>query len=295
MMPSGTPPLFLQGLSVQARFYIFLALSIFLILIDSRLRVLDNFRSTVSMLIAPMAQLTDVPILAIEKSKTYFVSKATLGLENHRLQEENQRLSLQNAQIKALEQENNELRTLVHALPRSSNQVITAEVLGQVSDPFTKRIRINRGQKDGILVGMPVIGSTGVIGQISRVVQNSAEITLLTDHTQKLSVFNVRTKRNLILSGTGAHTTQLQFIEPDQDIQVGDILRTTGLDHIFPAQIYAGRISAIQYTPGDTYQVVEVEAPSFDHLNFVSILLVNPHPTAELEQHFQDSRRETVR
>lgn len=294
-MPSGTPPLFLQGLSIQARFYIFLALSIFLILIDSRLRVLDNFRSTVSTLIAPMAQLTEVPSLVIEKSKTYFVSKATLYLDNQRLQEENQRLSLQNAQLTALEQENNALRELVHALPRSSSQVITAEVLGMVSDPFSKRIRINRGSQDGILVGMPVIGSTGVIGQISRVIQKSSEITLLTDHTQKLSVFNSRTKKNFILSGTGSHTTQLQFIEPNQDIKIGDILRTTGLDRIFPAQIYAGRISNIQYTPGDTYQVVEVEAPAFDHLDFVSILLVNPQPMADWDKPNQDSRRTTLR
>lgn len=282
-MEYGPPPLFRQGLSTRLRFILFLLASVLLILIDGRFRALDDFRSAISDLTAPIVRALEWPGEAVASASEYFVSKATLREENQRLTEENQRLSLSVAHLTEMQQENERLRKLVNSVPRTASQVVTAEVLGHMPDPFTRRLRINLGRDDGLLVGMPVIAADGVVGQVSRVVRKSAEVNLLTDHRQQLSVFVARTGENYVLGGNGTDHTDLLFVLPGADLHEGDVLLTSGLDHVFPRHIRAGVIRRITHRPGETYARVEVDMPDYDDMQFVTVILVDPNPTAELE------------
>lgn len=279
----GPPPLFRQGLPARLRFILFLFASVLLILIDGRFRALDDFRSAISDVTAPMVRALEWPGEAVSSASEYFVSKARLRDENQRLTEENQRLSLAVAHLTEMQQENERLRRLVNAVPRTASQVVTAEVLGHMPDPFTRRLRINLGSDDGLLVGMPVIAADGVVGQVSRVVHKSAEVKLLTDHRQQLSVFVARTGEHYVLGGNGSDLTNLLFVLPGADLKEGDALLTSGLDHIFPRNILAGTVRSVSHEPGETYARVEVAMPDYDDAQFVTVILVDPNPTAELD------------
>ena len=167
-----------------------------------------------------------------------FTSRARqiLQQKNRRLTEENQLLQLKAARLDEMTHENERLRALVNAVPRSFSQVVTAEVIGRVADPFTNRIQINVGEIEGLQTGMPVIGAFGALGQISRVVAHAAEVTLLTDHRQQIAVMNERTGALFIASGTGDGLLDVLFVLPKADIKLGDRLVTSGLDHLLPAQ-----------------------------------------------------------
>lgn len=283
-MEYGPPPLFRQGLPARLRFILYLLASVLLILIDGRFRALDDFRSAISDLTAPVVRALELPGEIIAGGSEYFVSKARLREENQRLTEENQRLSLAVAHLTEMQQENERLRKLVNSVPRTASQVVTAEILGRMPDPFTRRFRINLGSDDGLQVGMPVIAAEGVVGQVSRVVRNSAEVNLLTDHRQQLSVFVARTGQHYILGGNGTDHTDLLFVLPGADIQEGDVLLTSGLDHVFPRHIRAGVVESVSHKPGDTYACVEVAMPDYDDIQFATVILVDPNPTAELDQ-----------
>lgn len=288
-MEYGPPPLFRQGISVRVRFLLSVLLAIILILIDGRLRAVDGFRSALVSFTSPLVEVVGAPARLLTQSEDYFVSKRNLTAENARLKEENQLLLLRAARQQELEEENKRLRKLVEATPRTTSRTRTAEVVGIVSDPFVKRLQINLGERDGITTGMPVIGVYGVLGQIGRTVAHLSEVRLLTEQHQQISVVNARTGVHYIANGTGETDLDLLFVRLHEDVKVGDQLVTSGFDKVFPRNLMVATIRSVTHVPGETYQrVTATPAAINDDIQFATIILTDPNPTAALQEKSMD-------
>lgn len=284
-MAYGAPPLFRQGVSIRARFLFFLMLSLAVILVDVRLRALDDFRSALTSFLTPFKEVVQLPGLFIENSAGYFISKKNLNEEIQRLTKENQLLQLDAARMEEMRQENENLRHLVSALAATTDHVVTTEVIGRPADPFSRRIQIAAGALDGVQVGMPVIGPFGVLGQVSRTVSHQSEVTLISDHKSRISVINNRTGQIFLLAGTGdSGLLTVAFAQPSADLQPGDELVTSGLDHLYPKAVLTAIVKSSTYVPGEAYRRVEATAAAdLTDVQFATVVLVNPHPTAELD------------
>lgn len=284
-MAYGAPPLFRQGVSIRARFLFFLMLSLAVILVDGRLRALDDFRSALTSFLTPFKEVVQLPGLFIENSAGYFISKKNLNEEIQRLTKENQLLQLDAARMEEMRQENENLRHLVSALAATTDHVVTTEVIGRPADPFSRRIQIAAGTLDGVQVGMPVIGPFGVLGQVSRTVSHQSEVTLISDHKSRTSVINNRTGQIFLLAGTGdSGLLTVAFAQPSADLQPGDELVTSGLDHLYPKAVLTAIVKSSTYVPGEAYRRVEATAAAdLTDVQFATVVLVNPHPTAELD------------
>ena len=284
-MAYGAPPLFRQGVSIRARFLFFLMLSLAVILVDGRLRALDDFRSALTSFLTPFKEVVQLPGLFIENSAGYFISKKNLNEEIQRLTKEYQLLQLDAARMEEMRQENENLRHLVSALAATTDHVVTTEVIGRPADPFSRRIQIAAGALDGVQVGMPVIGPFGVLGQVSRTVSHQSEVTLISDHKSRISVINNRTGQIFLLAGTGdSGLLTVAFAQPSADLQPGDELVTSGLDHLYPKAVLTAIVKSSTYVPGEAYRRVEATAAAdLTDVQFATVVLVNPHPTAELD------------
>lgn len=284
-MAYGAPPLFRQGVSIRARFLFFLMLSLAVILVDGRLRALDDFRSALTSFLTPFKEVVQLPGLFIENSAGYFISKKNLNEEIQRLTKENQLLQLDAARMEEMRQENENLRHLVSALAATTDHVVTTEVIGRPADPFSRCIQIAAGALDGVQVGMPVIGPFGVLGQVSRTVSHQSEVTLISDHKSRISVINNRTGQIFLLAGTGdSGLLTVAFAQPSADLQPGDELVTSGLDHLYPKAVLTAIVKSSTYVPGEAYRRVEATAAAdLTDVQFATVVLVNPHPTAELD------------
>lgn len=284
-MAYGAPPLFRQGVSIRARFLFFLMLSLAVILVDGHLRALDDFRSALTSFLTPFKEVVQLPGLFIENSAGYFISKKNLNEEIQRLTKENQLLQLDAARMEEMRQENENLRHLVSALAATTDHVVTTEVIGRPADPFSRRIQIAAGALDGVQVGMPVIGPFGVLGQVSRTVSHQSEVTLISDHKSRISVINNRTGQIFLLAGTGdSGLLTVAFAQPSADLQPGDELVTSGLDHLYPKAVLTAIVKSSTYVPGEAYRRVEATAAAdLTDVQFATVVLVNPHPTAELD------------
>lgn len=284
-MAYGAPPLFRQGVSIRARFLFFLMLSLAVILVDGRLRALDDFRSALTSFLTPFKEVVQLPGLFIENSAGYFISKKNLNEEIQRLTKENQLIQLDAARMEEMRQENENLRHLVSALAATTDHVVTTEVIGRPADPFSRRIQIAAGALDGVQVGMPVIGPFGVLGQVSRTVSHQSEVTLISDHKSRISVINNRTGQIFLLAGTGdSGLLTVAFAQPSADLQPGDELVTSGLDHLYPKAVLTAIVKSSTYVPGEAYRRVEATAAAdLTDVQFATVVLVNPHPTAELD------------
>jgi len=191
-MDYSPPPLFKQGPSATARLVALLALALALLVIDARMSVLGVVRQVVSVVLYPVERLVLIPRDTVRAALDYTQSSTKLAADNRNLRESAVAQAQQSLRASQLEAENRNLRTLLNLKQHAAIPTIGAEVLYEARDPYTQRIVIDRGSKDGVRAGYPVIDDRGVVGQVTRVSLFESQVTLLTDKDQAIPVEVVR-------------------------------------------------------------------------------------------------------
>ena len=177
----------------------------------------------------------------------YTQSSTRLAVDNRNLRESAVAQAQQSLRASQLEAENRNLRTLLNLKQHAAVPTVAAEVLYEARDPYTQRIVIDRGSKDGVRAGYPVIDDRGVVGQVTRVSLFESQVTLLTDKDQAIPVEVVRNGlRSVAFGGARPGALDLRFMAASADLQQGDLLVTSGLDGVYPAGLPVARISQIE-------------------------------------------------
>jgi rod shape-determining protein MreC len=92
-----------------------------------------------------------------------------------------------------------------------------------------------------------VIDNAGVVGQVTRVFPFTSEVTLLTDKEQAIPVQVLRNGLRSVAYGRGqSGLLDLRFVAPNADLQVGDVLVTSGLDGIYPAGLAVAKVIQVE-------------------------------------------------
>ena len=286
-MDRSPPAFFNQGPSAHARMAFFAALAVALLVVDARLGALAALRQGVGTLLYPLQRSLLVPRDALSMGREYLAGIDRLRTENtelRRLETVNARALLQAEQLAA---ENQQLRELVGARERLAIRSVIAEVLYDTRDPYTRRLVLDKGLQQGLLAGQPVIDASGVVGQVTRVLPLSAEITLLTDRGATLPVELQRTgQRAIAFGGAPDGLLDLRFMAASSDIRAGDTLVTSGLDGVYPPGLPVGRVARVEApgTSGLFGRVLVTPAAAIDSQRLMLVLLVDrsalpPPPT----------------
>ncbi|MCX7169474.1 MAG: rod shape-determining protein MreC [Proteobacteria bacterium] len=227
------PPFFHRGPAPLARLMFFVALSLLLLVLDLRFHTLEWARQAVAMATYPLQRLASAPLEGHERWNNYFSSFATLEKENATLR--HQQLATANLLLRQehLELENQRLRALLDMKLRQPVSSQVAEIIYTARDPFARRVILDKGAQQNINPGQVVIDELGVIGQVTRVFPLLAEVTLITDKDQAIPVQIVRNGLRSVLFGAGAGNLELRFLAANADVQVGDVLVTSGLDDVY--------------------------------------------------------------
>ena len=105
---------------------------------------------------------------------------------------------------------------------------------------------MNRGLKDGVHVGQPVLDPDGVMGQVTQVMPLTSAVTLITDPSHGLPVQVRRNGLRAIAFGTGKpDELRVSYLTPNADIRVGDELVTSGLGGRFTAGYPVAKVSEL--------------------------------------------------
>ena len=105
---------------------------------------------------------------------------------------------------------------------------------------------VDKGLAQGIAAGSPVISEAGVIGQVTRVYPLSSEVTLLTDKDAAVPVLNARTQARSAAYGLATgDALELRFMAGNADVQVGDLLQTSGVDGVYPPGLPVAKVITI--------------------------------------------------
>lgn len=246
-MDYSPPPLFKQGAPARVKVTVFALVSLVLLVVDARMHVLNTVRQVAATVLYPLQMAALMPRDAVASMGGYFSSLSSLQaevreLKNHQVA---QAQSMQQAQLQMAE--NAHLRRLLDAREHLPVQSIMGEILYDARDPSTRRIVLDRGSRNGVQLGLPVIDNAGVIGQVTRVFPFTSEVTLLTDKEQAIPVQVLRSGLRSIAYGRGrSGLLDLRFVAPDADIQVGDVIVTSGLDGMYPAGLAVAKVVQVE-------------------------------------------------
>ena len=200
-----------------------------------------------------------------------------LGEQNKQLRIALDRLTAENANLMALQRENEQLRSLLKfQTDRPELSGVVARSIGGDPSGQMEIMTIDRGSKDGLADGMAVVSPGGImVGQISAVKPERATVLLITDVGSSLPVVTQRTQKPGILTGQWQKGGRLlvERIPRDADVVQGDILLTSGVGGTVPNGLIVGLVSNVRQS--DVQMEKDAEAnPLVDLQSLESVLVL---------------------
>ncbi|MEJ2404810.1 MAG: rod shape-determining protein MreC [Candidatus Thiodiazotropha sp.] len=266
--------MFTQGPSITTRLVVAILLSISLMVMDHRYNHLEALRSTLSVLLYPVQYLASLPVLLSESASDALISRGKLEEQRDQLHEENVLLRARLQKFESLEAENMRLRGLLDSSFKVGDRVLIAELIAVEQDPFRQEVLINKGSTSGLFEGQPVLDANAVVGQVTHINPFSANVLLITDAAHALPVQVNRNGLRTIALGTGLiNRLELPHLPNNADIQVGDLLVTSGLGGVFPPGYPVAEVIEVKRMPGQPF--ASVIAQTTAHLDRIrEVLLV---------------------
>ena len=269
------PPFFKRGPAPLALLTFYLAVSLALFVVDLRMRNLDLLRQTLAVLVDPVQRVAQTPGSLVDEAAAYVRGIGTMREENARLKQSQLRSAPDMQRLIHLESENTRLRKLLAVKEREKAKGEVAQIMYTARDPFSRRIVIDKGQQAGILAGQPAIDETGIVGQVTRVFPFSSEVTLITDKEQAVPVQVVRSGQRSVVFGLGNGQLELRYIPANADVQVGDLLVTSGLDGIYLPGFPVAKVVSIER--GSAYAFAKIHClPVAAVENFGEVMVLAP-------------------
>ncbi|WP_082584075.1 rod shape-determining protein MreC [Noviherbaspirillum sp. Root189] len=274
-MEYSPPPLFKQGASARVKVVFFSLIALVLLIADARLRTMGTIRQLVGTGLYPLQVVALLPRDAIYMVGDYFSTLSSVQRENDKLKQEQVANAQTLQQVQQLEAENAQLRKLLDASERLPGKSVLSEILYDARDAFTRKVILDRGSRNGVRPGQPVIDDIGVVGQVTRVFPFTSEVTLLTDKEQAIPVQVVRTGLRSIVYGQGhSGSLDLRFMPVNADIKNGDVLVTSGIDGIYPAGLAVAKVVQVESKSSDAFaRIVCLPIAGIDRNRHLLILL----------------------
>ncbi len=228
--------------------------------LDHRQHHLETVRAGLSVVLYPLQFAVHAPFAAGKWLSETLAARTTLIEENLRLHRRDLLIQARLGKYEELEAENRRLRHLLDSSTKVGERVLVAEVMSVDLDPFSRQILLNKGDRDGVFLGQPLIDANGVMGQIVHVNRFSSTALLITDPSHALPVQLNRNGLRAVALGMGAsNTLELAHLPNNADVVAGDLVVTSGLGGRFPAGYPVGRVTSVKTDAGQAFAQVSVE------------------------------------
>jgi len=240
-----------------------------------------------------VANFVQSPVTSITSSVTnYFQSISSLRSaqsENDQLKQRVQELEVEVQKKEELAKENESLKALLELKTEAKYKILPAQIIGRDPSLWFDSAIINRGSLDGVKLNMPIVNNGGLIGRVIAVSPITAQINLVTKDksglggvigtlgtSNAIGVVNANGKRELLEMG---------YIPGTVEVQVGEMVYTTGQDGLYPAGLKIGEV--VEVRPGSatvTQQIFIKPGAKLYSMEEVAVLLYEPPPKPEYEK-----------
>jgi len=266
---------FVEGLSIKhlfdedssyfARLVVLAVFSIIMMTVDQRSAYLSKVRSTISAFVYPLQVIASTPRELGDWSDKQFSSQNSLLENNASLHSENLLLKTQLQQFTALQSENMRLRSLLLSSRKLADDLLIAETIKVDMDPYKRQIVVNKGSRQGIFRGQPIVDAYGVMGQVNEPGLISSTAILITDPSHAIPIQVNRNGLRAVAYGSGVtDVLEIPYLPNNADIHEGDQLMSSGLGGVFPEGYPVAIVARISRDPGQSF--AKIQATPTAHL-----------------------------
>ncbi len=229
--------------------------------IESNSDMLHNVREVLYLTVKPIVEVSQVPVAVNKVVQRHFVDREVLRQRISTIAQENAELRDRVNELEYQELRSTWLADLLEVREQIEYPVLTANLVSVQLMPMSHKIVLDRGSQQQVFVGQPVLDSRGLIGQVTEITRTDSAVTLITDSSHSVPV---RLQRNGLLAiahGLGLHNQLLiSGLRLNQDVEVGDILITSGLGNRFPAGHPVAEITRVEGDPNSSFAEI-IAAP----------------------------------
>ena len=230
------------------------------------------FRNWVLHASAPFLGVSSSIHRALAYGWTHYVGLRGARAQNDVLQKRVEQLALREDTLRQVEVENSRLRELLGLKQTVPLETVAARVVGRVPNYLANVVYIDRGTDDGVKVNTPVLAATAVVGRTILVSRFNSQVQLITNNDASLGVMIERTRSPGVLTGSGQAVLNLDYIANSEQVEIDDIVVTSGLDGLFPKGLRVGKV--VQSQKGKAaFRVIRVE-PFADLLRLEEVLVL---------------------
>lgn len=194
---------------------------------------------------APAIKVLSQPFIEFKKIYYYHWTFE----EYKRLKKENDILKTRFVGYEEAMLENVRLNRLLDLKERFMFSSIAAEVVGRDPSYWNSSVLINKGQRSGLKVGMPVVSELGVVGKVAEVWAERAKVILITDPQFSVAALIQSTRDSGLVSGSLQGLCKMSFMDEESQVQVGDEVITSKLSYSFPENLSIGKVVEVHEDP----------------------------------------------
>lgn len=214
--------------------------------------------------------------LAASDASTSFTDVQALRDRNAELETTLAELQGELVELREIASDYERLANLLDYTTSTQNRdYVTADVIGQGQFGLVRSIIINKGTRDGLAVGMPVVTELGLVGRISELTANAAQVQLVTDANSFISgrVQSSRAEGSVRGEGLETGALELLYLDPDAEVAEGDLVITSGLGGNFPPDIVIGQVTSVRNLEFELSQEAQLSSlVDFATLEFVLVI-----------------------
>ncbi|HEY9062940.1 MAG TPA: rod shape-determining protein MreC [Pseudobacteroides sp.] len=237
---------------------------------------------TINTFISPQNHLLSSVWSEINSKRSYLDELSKIRKENSLLKTKEKQLKFDSQEIEQEKRKNIELSKLLAFKDQfKENKLLGANII-DIDENKGFCVTIDRGSIDSVTLDDAVISSNGLVGRVSSVKKNSAEVTCIIDSTSRVAATTKGSGCDGIINGCFgleskiADTCKMLFLSNDVNVNYGDKIITSGIGGVFPKGIPIGQILEVRKSDNDiNYYATVKPAVDFKKLEFVAVLIKN--------------------
>ena len=194
--------------------------------------------------------------------------------QNQQLQSELNRIRMEQSSLAVDAREGLRLQKLFGFQQQYIAKTVAAHIIGTSGTDLSRVLVIDKGSRDGLKTDMPVITPDGVVGKVRDVFPHTAQVLEINDQTSGLGIVLTQTRLRGILRGNAAGQTEIIDILPDERIQPGEAVVTSGGDSVYPSGLPVGTVERVVNDPEHNPYVAVLVHPAVNLSRLDDVLVI---------------------
>lgn len=250
----------------------------------------------VSELTTPFQTLFSTIFSFASQSGSTYLELVSARERNKLLIEKLKALEENNARLLEFRFENEQLRSLLAMSREVADEGVGATVIGYDPSGWVKGIVIDKGSREGLTVGLPVVVGVGLVGQTVSVSRTASRVLLITDHASGVDVLVQDSRVRGVSEGSGSVLCDLRYVGAGEGVRIGDRVITSGMDGVYPKGLLVGHIADVSKPVGSMFQSLELRpAVNFDKLEEVFVITAPRTRLTDVDDPAATSKKEDTK